>query len=102
MPVNDHTLDVAKRTLYYESEKRGILLPYSKLVIDSVEYLEMNAHVTKELPKEGGGTHATPGTGVIDGIEYVPRMLGISSSSGSTGTTRAQPPNSVIHRAGWI
>ena len=103
MAVNDHTLDTAKRTAYYESPANPVLLPYSKLVIDNVEYIEMNAVSTREIPGEGGGGHYLPSTGKGSvTTEYRERRKGYRSPDVPQGITRANPPESEIHNSGWI
>ncbi len=88
----------AQRRVLYELSDRAaigggrrvllpIMLPYSLLVNDGVEYVETNSTASIN---EGGGFHVVPSHGVLVGSSYAERSLGI----GSDGST--------IHKLGWI
>ena len=110
MAFTSATMDRGRRTVYQELVDRPardgaarltvpVLLPYSKIEVDGQEYVETNS--TNAI-SEGGGFHAVPSHGILDGIEYRDRSNGIDSVDVSSGTTRSRPESSVIHKFGWI
>lgn len=99
--VTTHTLDNAERTLFYEMVEvvgiRGakpvvpVLWPFSRLVIDGAEYIEMNAlSGGGSSLREDGGSHAVPSYGKVVKIEYADRRQGFDGGG------------DTIHRAGWV
>ena len=122
MAVNTHTLDNARRIAFYElidfpnlrvgaggilgqdHPPVAALLPYSRLVIDGIEYIETNGCATTGIPSEGGlNGWALPVHGLAIGAEYVSRSLGVRSQDVPTGVgLRTAPADIVLHRQGWI
>lgn len=110
MAVNDVTLDRAKRTAIYERVDRpaqsggprrvfvDVLLPFSILDVDGMRYVETNSAFGISAH---GGQHILPNYGLVE-EEYGSQRNGLISVDVPQGLNRAQPPESVLHKFGWI